>query len=324
MDRFTIYEVEKRYDLDPGDVHIDTAVSNILLDYRPKGFIADQIFPIVPVPKQSDKLYIVTQGDKFRPAEDARAPGTEPNLISFDVTSEGYYADNYALGTYVTREELANADLALDSRKIKSQLVMDILLLNYERRVASLVTSTSNVGSSTTTGSAWGTANADPYSDCMTDLQVVEDTKGYYPNVVVFGKSAWRKWRDSEKMQTLIFPHGGGIPTVNHAKELLEVEKVLVGGAYYNSAAEGLTMSLAKIWDDCVLYAYVPPNPSKEVPSFGYSFRWTVPGIPSMVARTFPFDDKCGRQDIHVGYYQDEKITDKYLSFLRTGTGSSQ
>jgi hypothetical protein len=321
---FKIYQVEKRFDVDPGDVHIDAAISNIVLDYRPHGFIADQIAPIVPVVKQSDRFFKIAQADRFRTTPDYRAPGTEPNIISFDVSSDGYYCDNYALGTYLTREELANADAALDNRKLRSQLVTDILMLNNEVRVANLVTSTSNVGCNTNTASAWGTSNADPYVDCQADMQAVEDGKGYKPNLVVFGKTSWRKWRESEKIQTLIFPHGGGIPTVEHAKLLLEVDKVLIGGAYYNSAAQGATMSLSKVWDDMVFYAYVAPKPSKEVPSFMYSFRWTVPGVPSMIARVFPFDEKQGRQDIHVAYYQDEKITDKGLGYLRLGVGSSQ
>ena len=321
---FQIYEVEKRFDVDPGDVHIDVAISNIVLDYRPHGFIADQISPIVPVVRQSDRFFIIAQADRFRETPDYRSPGTEPNLISFDVSSDGYYCDNYALGTYLTREELANADAALDNRKLRSQLVTDILMINNERRVANLVTSTSNVGCNTSTGSAWGTANADPYKDGQEDMQAVEDGTGYKPNLVVFGKTSWRKWRESEKIQTMLFPHGGGVPTIEQAKLLLEVDKILIGGAYYNSAAQGATMSLSKVWDDMVLYAYVAPKPSKEVPSFMYSFRWTVPGVPSMVARVFPFDEKKGRQDIHVAYYQDEKITDKKLGYLRVGVGSSQ
>ena len=45
---------------------------------------------------------------------------------------------------------------------------------------------------------------------------------------------------------------------------------------------------------------------------------------PGPVVRTFPFDAKLGRTDMHVGYYQDEKIVDQYLGCLRTGVGSSQ
>lgn len=324
MGEFAIYEIEKRYDLDVGDVHIDAALSNILINYRPHGFIADKILPIVPVGKQSDRFFKIDQGGRFRTADDYRAPGTEPNIITFNVSSDGYFCQNYALGTYATAEELANQDLALDVMKVRGELVMDILNLNYERRVALAVTSTSNVGSSTTTGSAWGTANADPYKDAATDIAVLEDLSGYKPNTMVMGRYAWRKFRDSEKIQGLLFPHGGGIPTVQQVSQLLEIENVLIGGAYYNTAAEGATMSLSQIWHDNVLYCYVPPGPSKEVPTFGYSFRWTVPGLPNLIARVFPMDTKKGRQDIHVGMYQDEKLIDSNLGFLRVGVGSSQ
>ncbi len=321
---FAIYTVEKRFDLTPQDVHIDAALSNILINYRPTGFIADQIFPIVPVAKQSDRFYKIDQGDRFRSELDYRAAGTEPNMISFDVSSDGYFCDNYALGSYLTAEELANADAVLNTRETRGQFLMDILMINYELRVARAVNSTSNVGSNTTTASAWGTDNADPYQDMQNDMASLEDLCGIKPNRVVFGKQAWRKCRDSDKMRSLLFPHGGGIPTTQQVQNLLEVDKVLIGGAYYNSAAEGFSQTLTKIWNDSVLYYYAPAVPSKEMPSYGYSFRWTVNGMPNMVVRTFPFDDKRGRQDMHVGYYQDEKLVDTNLAFLRTGVGSSQ
>jgi hypothetical protein len=46
--------------------------------------------------------------------------------------------------------------------------------------------------------------------------------------------------------------------------------------------------------------------------------------MPNLSVRTFPFDDKRGRQDIHVGMYQAEKIVDSTLGCLRVGVGSSQ
>lgn len=318
-----IYTV-KQYDLDASDVHIDAALSQVVINYQPKGFIANMIMPIVTVDKQSDRFFKMDQGDMFRDEPDYRTPGRLPNYISFDVSSDGYYAKNHALGTYLTREELKNADAALNTQIIRARFLTNILNINYELRVANQVNSTSNVGSSTTTASAWGTSNADPYLDLQGDISTFEDLTGYMPNGIVFGKTAWRNFRDSEKIQTLIFPHGGGIPRMSHVRDLLEIDNVLVGGAYRNSAAEGATMALSKIWNDNVLLFYTPQSPSKEEPSFGYSFRWMIDGVPHMQVRTFPMDDKTGRQDLHVGYYQDEKIVDSNLGFLRTGVGSSQ
>lgn len=328
-----VYQLPQIYDISPEDVHIDAPLANILLNYRPRNFIADQIFPIVSVGKQSDLIPGIAIEDRLRLEQTIRAPGTMPRMIHFNVTSQQYFCKNYSLGTFLTAEEMANADQAWNTKEIRGQLVMDILLLDYELRVANTVNSGSNVGSYWTTGSSWSDAdNSEPLTDVMGDLNVAEDLRGYRPNRIVFGKTAWRKWKESDQVLARLFPHGGAMAGGNRgalvntqlAAELLEVDKVLVGGAYYNSAAEGATLTLTKVWNDNVLYYFSPDRPSKEVPAFGYAFRWNVPGMPNLSARTFPFDGKTGRQDIHVGMYQDEKVTDKYLACLRTGVGSSQ
>jgi len=324
---------ERQYDIVPEDVHIDAPLSNILLDYRPRGFIADDIFPIVPVFKQSDLIPIVSKKDRMlKPSMTIRAPGTAPRYIHFDVTSVAYFANNYALGTFLTREEVQNADRAWNTKQIRGELVLDLLMVDYELRVANLVTSGSNCGSYWTTASGWQDwDNSSPLTDAIGDIYVAEKLSGFKPNRVVFGRDAWHNWRNSSEVLARLFPHGGGggagpaaLVSKQHAASLLEVDKVEVGGLYYNSAAEGATITLSQAWKDMVLYYYTPGRPSRERPSFGYSFRWNVAGMPNLAVRTFPFDDKLGRQDVHVGMYQDEKIVDSTLGCLRTGVGSSQ
>jgi len=40
------------------DVHIDGPLANISIAYRNSGYIADQVFPNVPVTKKSDKYFV--------------------------------------------------------------------------------------------------------------------------------------------------------------------------------------------------------------------------------------------------------------------------
>lgn len=320
------------YDVVPEDVHIDRPLTNILQTYRPRNFIADEVFPIVTVGKQSDLVPGVQFGDNMRREKTERAPGTLPRYISFTATSLQYRAENYMLGTFATAEEVANDDAwrALDTR---AKLVWDCLMIDYEKRVADQVTNTANVGSSWSTASAWNVQSGTgwPLTDALTDLQVAEDLRGYRPNRIVFGKDAWHQFRNSSEVLARLFPHGGGttgggaaLVSIELAASLLEVDKVLVGGAFMNSAAEGASAALTKVWGDHVLYYHVPDQPSRERPAYGYSFRWVVPGMPNMSVRRFPLDAKRGRHDIHVGYYQDELVVDKYLACLRTNVGSSQ
>ena len=70
------------------DLHIDKHLSNVAMAYRPMGMIADLIAPIVPVGKQSDLYPVWSQADALRVEDDKRAPLTEANLITQDVSSQ--------------------------------------------------------------------------------------------------------------------------------------------------------------------------------------------------------------------------------------------
>ena len=70
--------------------HIDHHLSNVAINYRPAGFIADRIFPVVPVPKQSDTYVIFEQADLFRRENTARSRGAEANKTHTRVSSAGF------------------------------------------------------------------------------------------------------------------------------------------------------------------------------------------------------------------------------------------
>lgn len=315
------------------DVHIDVPLSNIAIGYKPFGFIAEQLAPIVPVKKQSDGYYIWSVADAFRAEDDYRAPTAEANVMEYSVNSDKYFADNYALKDRISYEDLKNADgsWSFTERGARAERIKDKLYLNWEKRVALQVTSGSNVGSYSNTGSAWtdGT-NSDPRGDIDTALNVVLDTTGYRPNRIVFGEYAWRNFRSAAVVRNYLYgsaganigPEGRNV-TVENARALFEVEQVLIGRAYYNTTEEGQTASLAQLWNDNVLVYYAPLTPRKDVPSFMYSFRWdAVPGM-SMQAEVFDLP-RNKAEEIQLGYYQDEKITASTLGFLIRGVGSSQ
>lgn len=311
------------------DVHVDIPLTNVAIAYRPEGMIADQIAPIVNVNKQSDSYYVWDIGDAFRTEQDDRAPGTKANKIDFQVHSDTFFAQNYALANMIPYEDIENADAGqiFTERSARVEGVKDKLMLNYEYRIAQQVTSGSNVGSYTTTASAWTDyTNADPLGDLQTAINNVQDATGYRPNSVLFGNYAWREFRENSTVIDRMYgtagtASAGRIVSQAQAASLLEVERLLVGGGYYNTTEEGQTESLSQIWNDNVLVYYAPMTPRKDKPSFMYSFRWNK--IMNMQAFVFQEKDAFAEK-VHVGYYQDEKITASNLAFLVTGVGSSQ
>ena len=315
-----------------GDLHVDVNLTNICINYKPDGLIAPEIAPVVKVQKQSDFYPIWDQGDILRIESANRARGTEASKITLGVSSGKYYAENYALKTDLTLEDRVNMDAAYVTqlRSGRARFLMDKMNLHWEDRIASQVTSTSNVGSSTAVASAWDdytTGNSTPLDMIFTGINVVQDTTGIRPNSILMGGLAWRNLRRHDDIISLLHGDSGqGKPRYasrEQAAQLFEVDRFLVGEAFKNTGAEGQSALLSAIWQDHLLIYYAPKNPSTTDASFMYSFRWSAPGLPEMTVERHPFDSRKKTEEVEVGYYQDEVITSSALSYLITNVTSS-
>lgn len=310
------------------EIHIDVPLSNVAIDHRPQDMIADLICPIVDVPNITGQIPVFTVADQRRIENDYRAPGTQARKIYRNVSSDSFVCKNHALMTDVTIEDLNNADPIYVQKLFNggAMFLKGQLMLNWENRVATQVNNTSNVGSSAAVASAWTDyANSDPLSDLNTAIDNIQDTTGVRPNRATFGLTAWRHARRNDNVRNLLYGtnNGGGYVSRQQMAEVLEVEQVLVGGAYKNTAGEGLDESLSKVWDNNVLVSFSPMNPSVYDPSYMYAFRWAVNGIPNMQVERHPYDTKLKSYDFELGYYQDEKLTGTSYAFLLLAVDSS-
>ncbi len=312
---------------DEADVHIDQMLSNVAMNYRPKGLIADQIAPIVEVQKQSDLYAIFSRADALRLEEDVRAPGDEARKIYTLPSSDTYYCKPHALKMPVTIEQRANADPIFVSQLINGRVrfITDKLLLNWEDRVTNQVTSGSNVGSYAGVGSAWSSYTVShPDVDMENAMDIVMDlTGGYRANRAIFGYTAWKHFRRNSRVRSTIFNNAAGIPSTAQVADMLELETVLVAKAYKNTGNEAQSEALSQLWDDKVLVYYSTDAPSLEDPSFMYTFRWAAPGIPNMQAERHPYNTRTKSEEVEVGMYQDEKITGSEYAYLIVAVTSS-
>lgn len=309
-------------------LHVDRMLSNLAIGYFVEGNIAGLIAPIVGVSNKSDIYPVWSRADALRTEKDLRAPDTEANKVTQGFSTGTYLAKNYALKSAVTIEDRANADPIFLQNLIngRTRLVTGKLALNWEVRVAGIVNSTSNVGSSAGVASEWdAAASSDPIGDMNTAMDNVQDLTGKRPNRIVMGLDAWRSLRRNEQILDRVFgsTRPQGFATINQVAGLLEIEQILVGAAYRNTTEEPLAESLAKIWGDHVTCYYAPNAPSTEEPSFMYSFRWEVPGVPAMQVERHPFDTKRKSEELEVGYYQDEKVTASEYAFSLRSVNSS-
>lgn len=309
------------------DVHVDKMLSEMAIDYKPDGLIVQDIFPIVEVGKQSDLYPVFGRQDRLRRQDTARAPGARANPITRTVGSGSYFAPNYSLRYPTTIEDRVNADPVFAAKLYDeaAEYLLDHLLLDWEIRVADMVTNTSNVGSSSAVNSAWSGGAGNCLGDVNTAKDNLEDANGVKCTDITFGQEAWRSFRRDSTVRNLIFGtnNGGGYPNTAQVAELLDVDRVHVGRAYKDSSQEGQSEDLNTVWGDNVLFYHRPESAARNRPSYGYSFRWTGPMLLNMTVMRHPYDTHTQSEDIEVGYYQDEKITGQSYSFLLTAVNSS-
>ena len=312
-------------------IHVDQHLTNIAINYKPLGFIADAVAPIVPVMHQSGMFKTYNQADLFRIENDHRSPGTEANKVAFQVGSGSYFAKNYALKADVTIEDRANADPAFfrDLESGRVEFLKDKLALAKDLRVATLMTTATNVATQTAVASAWNDlTNSDPFGDINSVIDLQEDKTGYRPNKLVFSSIAFRNVTRNasiiDKTNKTGTTGGGQNATINQLKELFNVPEILVGGAQYNTGDEGQGLTLSHMWAENVFVGYVAERPSIDRPSFMYSFRWRKPGLANMNVERHPFDTKTKTDEIELGYYQDERLVSADLGYLISWVNCSQ
>lgn len=309
------------------DVHLNQFLTNLSVAYRPMGMIADQIYPVVPVNKQTDNYAVINKGDWLRRPDTNRAPGQKPNQVRFTVTSDTYNAANYALGTEVEYETQDNADAPHTPLVNANQFLIDQLMLDFEVRVEASVAT--GVGSSQTlTGTdVWDDfANSDPITNIRTARQAVRATTGFRPNVAIIGQKAWDVIQYHPDLVRAANPGAGVGGTVSQQQfaAICNVDRVLVGETIRNTANEGATDAFSDVWSTACYLLYVAPSPGLMRPSFGYAFRWGGPKIGRGGPGNFQVftreDEEAGATRIWTGYYQDEKIVASELGF-RIDTG---
>ena len=306
------------------DLHIDQALSNITVGFRPQGMIWDQVFPVVPVGKQNDLYYVWNRANWLRRENAERSPKTQANRIDPQVSSDTYFARNYALGVETSWEDLDNADEPLEIRNSNSNLILDNLNLNAEFRMATTILNTANVGSSNTLANNYDVAAATtPITDMDNGLESIRSVTGYNANLALFGPLTWRRFRRHPDVISFIRGTGdsvgGGGVTEQQVANAWNLSRVLVGNAIQNTAAEGAAGTFSDVWSNHIALLHVAANPGRMTPTYGYTFQWKPAGFPAPFTVRRYDEEKIMAEVQEVHHFQDEKVVSTVLGFLIIG-----
>jgi hypothetical protein len=247
------------------------SLTGIVMEYRPKAFIADRVLPTIPVETEQGIYYKWDNGN-FSIPETLRAPRSVYKEIDFSATEETFKAREDGLEARIDDRERRQARGILDPDAGLARRLTNAILLSRERRIANLVTSTTNITQNTTlVGAAqWSDPTSDPAADAATARAAIRAATGFLPNTLTIGQAV----KEGLRLHPAIIDFvDGGRPTDQDLADFFEVAEVIVAQTIYNTAREGATASLADIWGkDALFYYRNADNATIDDPSFGYQF----------------------------------------------------
>lgn len=277
------------------------------------GFIGLSVLPVLNVPKQSSPFGKITLESMLQQRDTKRAPGGGYNRARFEFDADSYSCEEHGAEEPVDDREAEMYSEYFEAESLAALRARDIVLRNYEQRVASLVFDS---GSYTPTGvsTEWSTASAVPLTDVETQVQALF-ALGVKANALVITWNVFRNLRNCTQILDRITASGAGgqiePDKITPAKlaELFDLKYVLVGDAQKNTAQEGQTASLSTIWDDeYAAIMRIPETRDIREPCFGRTFHWSADG--SQIGGTMEsYRDETVRSDvIRCRMDTDEKV----------------
>lgn len=274
-------------------IHIDKPLTNLSVAYmqNESNFIADKVFPIIPVQKQSDTYFIYNRDDFFRDEAQQRAKGTESAGGDYDVDqAPPYFAKKWAFHMDVTEEDRVNADDPLRPNQDATEFVSQKLLLRRENLWAKKFfqagvwgNEVQAVDSSPAEGQIlqFDNAASDPISVFSTAAVRMGETTGYKANTLVLSPYVFNALKNHPDILDRIKYTQRGVVTTELLATLFEVERVFVPWAVQNTAPKGTgdgannPTPLSFVMGKHALLMYVEKNPGLKKPTAGYTFAWT-------------------------------------------------
>lgn len=275
------------------DVHVNRPLTNLSIAYiqRSQDFVADKIFPIVPVMKQSDKYFVYSKAYWFQTRALKRAPGSESAGSGFHVdNTPTYSADVWAVHMDVDDQTRTNADQPLDLDRDATLFVTQQLMLRREIQFISKYFAAStwqgyivggapvdfNVATQSASGLQWDVSGSNPLQDVDYVKQAIKSQTGFLPNTLAVSADVFFALKNNANIVDRIKYTQRGIVTEDLLATLFGVDKFLVVAAVQNTQNENInfTGTFSYLSNNQALLVYANPAPSILQPSAGYIFSW--------------------------------------------------
>ena len=297
---------------------VDPVMTSIAIAFRNKRLIADQVLPYVPVGKSSFKYMKYNETDAFTIPNTLVGRKSSPNLVEFGGKEETESCSDYFLDDLVPQSDIDDAPEGVNLINNAVIGIMDLILLDREKRCANTVFNANNYASSNKEAlSGSDQFDDETGSDPIKTISEALDKVIVRPNVMVIGRKAFSVLARHPKICKAVHGNSGdsGIATKQQIAELFELEDIAVGEAFLNSAKKGQTMTLTRVWGNhiALICRDTPAVITNSKMTFGFTARFgnRLAGVMD--------DPKMGGRGSHLvraGESVKEVVTSNKLGYL--------
>lgn len=273
-------------DLGQADVHVDAALANYAAGYKQWEGIADQVAPLVPSTKASNKYFTWGKDDVFQQVENLLvAQNVDIAQVSPSLSSSTFTTLGYAISAVISTELSANADAPLQVEQAALRRCLNAINLGREARVAAAAQlSTSWTGGYSVTLGATAKWNGGTTSNPIQDLMTAIESSLTPVSAIALSERTWHDFFQNASVQKYVASKIDAPPlgSVNAGDQLriagdklsalLGLPPFLIGRQKKKTSG-----GYGYVWGDDVELIHVEPG----VPSDGQSistfktFRWT-------------------------------------------------
>lgn len=298
---------------------LGVALEEYPLSYQ--GFVASDILPVFNVPKKTASFSAITRESILRPVDVRRSANGSYGRADSETDDLSYACVEYGLEGKLGDDEREFYATDFDAEMVTAALTRDRLAREREKRVASAIFNTSTwTGASlyTDLGTDWDDASSTIVEDVETACNKVITLCGIRPNTVVLPRGAvpWIKKNTDLKARLQYVQALTDQAIMMSLPAIFGVERVLIAGGIYNSAAENETLVGADIWSDNYCWIGVCAKTANLAePCVGRTLLWTNDS-PSEFT-TEEYREEQTRSTIYrVRHHLDSKIFDASFAHL--------
>ena len=285
---------------------VQARLTAIALTYTNQDYIADAVFPRIEVDSEAFKWSKYTIADGFTIPDTRVGRKSQPNEIDWTAVESTDSTFDYGLDDKIPNADIEKAKAGMsvqgvnpiDPEARSTMLLTSLVALDRENRAATLANTLGNFPAANRTTlsgtSQWSDfTNSDPVQAILNAL----DIPIIRPNVLEVGQATWTKLRSHPKVTAFVFPlggnaTGGGTGVSREAfAQAFELDEVIVGRAWANSAKPGQTFSQTRLWGKHALLFYRPRDlvSTQAQVAFGFTAQFGM-----KIAGTIEQDSSIG------------------------------